>query len=60
MSTVLPYTGQEFYELDVKGFKRRLPLVQVSPDTWIAYFDSLGDRKFISHCVEELKPHLRD
>ena len=58
MLTVVPYSGQEFYELDVKGFKRKLPLVQVSPDTWIAYFDSLGDRDFVSHCVEELKPHL--
>lgn len=60
MLTVVPYTGQEFYELDVKGFKRRLPLVQVSPDTWIAYFDSLGDRELITHCADELKPHLKD
>jgi len=57
---VLPYTGQEYYELDVQGFKRRLPMVQVSEDTWIAYFDSLGDREFLSHCARILAEYLKD
>ena len=58
--TVLKYDGRQFYELTVRGFKRLLPLIQVSEDTWIAYFDSLGDKEFIEHCARELAPHLRD
>lgn len=55
---MLKYEGQEYYELEVRGFRRKLPLVQVSPDTWIAYFDSLGDKEFIDHCAKELYKHL--
>lgn len=58
MTYVLKYEGQEYYELEVRGFRRKLPLVQVSPDTWIAYFDSLGDKEFIDHCAKELYKHL--
>ncbi|MDJ0269675.1 MAG: adenine phosphoribosyltransferase [Aigarchaeota archaeon] len=57
---VLEYDGREFYELSVRGFKRILPLIQVSEDIWIAYFDSLGDKEFIEHCARELAPHLKD
>lgn len=57
---VIPYTGQKYYELVIQGFRRRLPLVQVSDDTWIAYFDSLGDRGFLSHCARILADRLRD
>ncbi|MCF8885307.1 MAG: adenine phosphoribosyltransferase [Aigarchaeota archaeon] len=56
----LPYTGQEYYELDIQGFKRRLPMVQVNEDLWIAYFDSLGDREFITHCANILTEYLKD
>jgi len=57
---ILEYDGRRFYELSVRGFKRLLPLIQVSEDTWIAYFDSLGDKEFIEHCARELAPHLKD
>ena len=57
---VLEYDGRQFYELTVRGFRRKLPLIQVSEDTWIAYFDSLGDKEFIEHCAKELAPHLKD
>ncbi|MEM0261984.1 MAG: phosphoribosyltransferase, partial [Nitrososphaerota archaeon] len=56
----LPYIGQEYYELDIQGFKRRLPMVQVNEDLWIAYFDSLGDREFITHCANILTEYLKD
>jgi len=55
---ILPYRGHEFYEIEVEGIKRRLPLLRVSEDTWIAYFDSLGDREFISTCAEKLSQRL--
>ncbi len=59
-STILPYNGQEYYELNIQGFKRRLPMVKVGEDTWIAYFDSLGDREFITHCANILADYLQD
>ncbi|MCX8201629.1 MAG: phosphoribosyltransferase family protein [Candidatus Caldarchaeum sp.] len=58
--TVLEYDGRPFYDLVVRNFRRQLPLVQVSPDTWIAYFDSLGDREFIAHCAKILADYLKD
>lgn len=60
MEYVLDYIGQKYYELEIRGFVRRLPLVKVNEDTWIAYFDSLGDRDFISHCAKELCRYLSD
>lgn len=59
-NAILPYTGQEYYYLNVQGFKRRLPMVKVGEDTWIAYFDSLGDREFITHCANILADYLQD
>jgi len=56
----LEYDGRTYYELEIRGFKRQLPLIQVSPDTWIAYFDSLGDREFIEYCAKILSEHLTD
>ena len=35
-------------------------MVQVDADTWIAYFDSLGDRAFLSHCADILTEYLKD
>ncbi|MCS6784084.1 MAG: phosphoribosyltransferase family protein [Candidatus Caldarchaeum sp.] len=57
---MLEYDGRPFYDLVVRNFRRQLPLVQVSPDTWIAYFDSLGDREFIAHCAKILADYLKD
>ncbi|MCS7110487.1 MAG: phosphoribosyltransferase family protein [Candidatus Caldarchaeum sp.] len=59
-ATVLEYDGRPSYELVVRNFRRNLPLIQVSEDTWIAYFDSLGDREFIAHCAKILADYLRD
>ncbi|MEM2550364.1 MAG: adenine phosphoribosyltransferase, partial [Nitrososphaerota archaeon] len=58
VETVLPYDGREYYELNIAGLKRNLPLLKVSDDTWIAYFDSLGDKEFISHCAKILAERL--
>ncbi|MEM4305974.1 MAG: phosphoribosyltransferase family protein [Candidatus Caldarchaeum sp.] len=57
---ILEYDGRPYYELEVRNFRRQLPLIQVSPDTWIAYFDSLGDREFIEHCARILAEQLTD
>ncbi len=57
---VKEYDGRRYYELNVRGFNRMLPLIQVSEDTWIAYFDSLGDKEFIAHCAKILAEKLSD
>lgn len=59
VQTILPYDGREYYELNIAGLKRLLPLLKVSEDTWIAYFDSLGDKEFISHCAKILAEKIR-
>ncbi len=58
--TIIKYDGRPYYDLVIGNFHRQLPLVQVSPDTWIAYFDSLGDREFIEHCAKILSEQLTD
>jgi len=57
---VLPYKGEEYYELRLGNGRWKLPLVQVAPDEWIAYFDSLGDVKLIRYGAEELAKQLKD
>jgi len=58
MSHILPYTGQQTYDLHVAGTVRRLPLIQVAPDTWIAYYYSLGDTEVIHRAAKILSPKL--
>jgi adenine phosphoribosyltransferase len=47
MQHILPFRGQATYDLEIAGTVRTLPLIQVSPDTWIAYYYSLGDTEVI-------------
>ncbi|MGI0141807.1 MAG: phosphoribosyltransferase family protein [Candidatus Micrarchaeales archaeon] len=55
---ILNYTGQKSYTLEVHGIKRKLPLIQVSDDTWIAYFESLGDVELINTSATALTKEL--
>ncbi len=59
MPHILPFTGQAAYELEIAGTVRTLPLIQVSPDTWIAYYYSLGDTEVIDRAARELAPRMR-
>ncbi|MDR7415552.1 MAG: phosphoribosyltransferase family protein [Armatimonadota bacterium] len=58
MTYVLPFQGQSNYELEIAGARRRLPLIQVSPDTWIAYYYSLGDTEVIDRAARALAPQM--
>jgi adenine phosphoribosyltransferase len=60
MSHVLPYHGQASFDLEIAGAIRTLPLIQVSPDTWIAYYYSLGDTEVIDRAARLLAPGLKD
>jgi adenine phosphoribosyltransferase len=46
------------YELEIAGARRRLPLIQVAPDTWIAYYYSLGDTEVIDRAARALAPQM--
>ncbi|MDQ7844131.1 MAG: phosphoribosyltransferase family protein [Armatimonadota bacterium] len=58
MAHILPYQGQPTYDLEIAGTVRTLPLIQVSPDTWIAYYYSLGDTEVIDRGARLLAPKL--
>jgi adenine phosphoribosyltransferase len=57
---VMEYTGQTTYRLSICGLTRDLPVVQVSPGTWIASFVMLGDVALVNACAEALAPRLKD
>lgn len=58
MPHILPYRGQPTYDLELAGTVRTLPLIQVAPDTWIAYYYSLGDTEVIDRAARLLAPRL--
>lgn len=58
MAHVLPFKGEPTYDLEIAGTVRTLPLIQVSPDTWIAYYYSLGDTEVIDRAARILAPKL--
>ncbi len=60
MPHILPFRGQPTYDLHVAGAVRTLPLIQVAPDTWIAYYYSLGDTEVIDRAARILAPKLKD
>ena len=60
MPHILPYNGQPTYDLHMAGTVRTLPLIQVAPDTWIAYYYSLGDTEVIDRAARILAPKLKD
>lgn len=58
MTHVLPFKGEPTYDLEIAGTVRSLPLIQVSPDTWIAYYYSLGDTEVIDRAARILAPKM--
>jgi adenine phosphoribosyltransferase len=57
---ILPYEGEQYYELKLGEGSWKLPLVQVAPDEWIAYFDSLGDVELIRYGARVLSKQMED
>jgi len=58
MAHILAFNGQPTYDLEIAGTVRTLPLIQVSPDTWIAYYYSLGDTEVIDRAARLLAPKM--
>jgi adenine phosphoribosyltransferase len=54
----LKYEGQKHYELEINGFRRLLPVVQISDNLWIASFVMLGDVALVNFCADALAVKL--
>jgi len=54
----LKYEGQEFYDLEISGFHRRLPIVKVADNLWVASFVMLGDVTLVNFCAGALATKL--
>ncbi len=55
---VIKYTGQTHYDLEISGFHRKLPIVQINDNLWIASFVMLGDVNLINFCAGALATKL--
>ena len=55
----MKYQGQEYYEIEVAGIKRRLPIVPISDSLWIAAFVLLGDVELTNACARALAARLQ-
>ncbi len=55
----IAYAGQTEYTLDIEGYKKVLPLVQVADKLHIASFVMLGDVACTNHCARRLALRLR-
>ncbi len=59
----LPYKGQDFYEVEICGLKRKLPLRKVSKDTYIASNHELvlgSDIEFTRRVGKKLAEKIRE
>lgn len=61
MEEILVYRGQSHYEIEVEGLKRSLPIVEVSPGTFIASDAELilGDVEFIEKVAKALSSKIK-
>ncbi|MBI5885527.1 MAG: adenine phosphoribosyltransferase [Deltaproteobacteria bacterium] len=56
---MMPYNGEEYFDLKLGNINRRLPLVKINRTTWIASFVMLGDVRLIEHCAELILQKVR-
>lgn len=54
----MQYTGQTHHDIVVCGLRRRLPVINVADNLWIASFVMLGDAQLINVSAGALAPHL--
>jgi adenine phosphoribosyltransferase len=61
LEETLVYRGQSHYEIEVEGLKRSLPIVEVSPGTFIASDAELilGDVEFIEKVAKALSNKIK-
>ena len=54
----MQYTGQQYYDIQVCGLKRRLPVIRVADNLWIASFVMMGDAQLVNVCAGGLASKL--
>ncbi len=54
----MKYEGQEFFEIEVAGLRRLLPIVPITDSLWIAAFVLLGDVELTNACAREITARL--
>lgn len=50
----------KFYEVDIKGYYAKLPIIKLSDTVTIAFFNLHGDSKLTEHCGKELAKLVGD
>lgn len=55
----MKYDGREFYEIEVAGLRRRLPIVPISDSLWIAAFVLWGDVELTNACAREIAARIQ-
>ena len=55
----MQYQGQEFYEIDVAGLRRRLPIVPINDSLWIAAFVLWGDVELTNACARAIAARIQ-
>ena len=53
------YQGQEFYEIDVAGLRRQLPIVPINDSLWIAAFVLWGDVELTNACARAIAARIQ-
>ena len=52
--------AKDYYQLDILGLSRKLPIIPISEDMEIASFVILGDNELVMRAASELCEHLPD
>jgi adenine phosphoribosyltransferase len=55
----MQYQGQEYYEIDVAGLRRRLPVVPINDSLWIAAFVLWGDVELTNACARAIAARIQ-
>ncbi len=55
----MQYQGQEYYEIEVAGLRRRLPIVPISDSLWIAAFVLWGDVELTNACARAIAARIQ-
>jgi adenine phosphoribosyltransferase len=55
----MQYQGQEYYEIEVAGLRRRLPVVPINDSLWIAAFVLWGDVELTNACARAIAARIQ-
>lgn len=55
----MKYEGQEYYDIEIAGLRRRLPVVPITDSLWIAAFVLWGDVEMTNACARAIAARLQ-